>query len=121
MSMSWTSGATSGATTAVFSPTVVNPDPYAYPQLFVTLFFGATSFVDDVGQALAARDTRLPYMSIESLLAAGPGTSVTPNLFYPVPSSSPLGDHWGNAVLWQGRRTGKGLLFDRMGFRLRVT
>jgi hypothetical protein len=121
VTFSWTSGAAAGWPAAVFIPTVANPDWADYMQLFVTLFFGATSFVADVGQALAARDTRMPYMSKESLLAYGPGTSVQPQLFYAIPSSIPKGDYWGNAVLWQGRYFGKGLLFDRAGFRLRVT
>lgn len=121
MTRSWSSGGIAGRSMAVFIPTVANPDPVGYSDLFVTLFFGATGFLADIGQAIAGRDTRLPYMSKESLLAPGPGTSVTPQLMQLIPASTPPGDYWGDAVLWQGRWRGQGVFFDRMGFRLRVS
>ena len=99
---------------------VFNPDPTDYYPLFMSLFFGAANFLDDIGEGLSGRDQRWPY------LHSGP-FSIAPgklwNIFFPyslpyVPYRPTTGI--GNGVLWGGNFMDKGRYYDRSLFYVNV-
>lgn len=110
----WVSGTSIGSP-AAFEVAVANPDPVPYGLVFVTIFFGLGNFFADIGEAVAARDERWPYLSSRwSYLVAGGTMDTTIN--YETPSDVPAGTYLGNAVVWQADYNDKGRYFDRAFF-----
>jgi len=108
---SWTSGTTIGAS-AYYTVYVSNPDPVGYNPVFVSVFFGAANFLDDIAEALAGRDDRWPYLSTSPFgLAAAATTSKTFN--YSVPTGIAVSTYLGNSLVWKGEYHDKGSYFDR--------
>jgi hypothetical protein len=56
-SQGWSSRVQPGSS-ASYSISLSNPDPTDYYPLFVTIFFGAANFLDDIGEGLSGRDLR---------------------------------------------------------------
>ena len=107
----WTSGTTIGSP-ATYQVWVANPDPAAYFPSYVTIFFGLANFLDDLGEALDARDGRWPYVSsARTFLAAG--ATMSPLFKYTTPAGIPAGTYLGNSVVWQGDWHDQGAYFDR--------
>lgn len=108
----WTSTVGPGAT-ASYSVYISNPDPSGYYPMFVSIFFGAANFLDDVGEGLSGRDTRWPYLSSRAFVLAGNGATTTQNFSYTAPTGVPLSTYLGNSVLWRGDFHDKGAYLDR--------
>lgn len=90
-----------------------NPDPQVR-LCFVTIFFGLAHLEPDVSAAIAARDTRWPYVSTE-LTVVDPGGTGVADFKYLVPYA-PKGTYFGNALLWEMNFTQPvGTFFDRPG------
>ena len=83
---------------------VSNPDATEYYPLFMSLFFGAANFLDDIGEGLSGRDQRWPYC-IRALLALlqesyGASSSLTAYLTFPTALQLVLGTEcFGEATL----------------------
>ncbi len=108
---SWVSGTSIGAV-ANYTVYISNPDPTGYYPLFVSIFFGAANFLDDIAEALAGRDNRWPYLSSAPFsLAAGGTTSKT--FYYTSPTAITASTYLGNSVVWRGDYHDKGLYLDR--------
>lgn len=108
---SWTSGTYPGSS-AYYNLYAANPDPTGHYPVFVTIFFGLGNFLDDLGEAVDARDMRWPYVSSESSYLA-PGANMTAAFSYTTPTGLPRGTYVANSVLWRGDYHDKGVYFDR--------
>jgi hypothetical protein len=118
-SLSWTSG-TSPGSPAIFTVNISNPDGIGYYPLFVTVFFGAANFLDDIGEGISGRDTRWPYLTSRPFsLAAGATAKQTFN--YTTPTGVPLTTSTGNSVLWLANYDDKGTYFDRNLFYITLS
>lgn len=107
----WTSGTTPGAF-ASYTVYISNPDPVGYHTMFVSIFFGAANFLDDIGEGLSGRDTKWPYLSSAPFsLAAGATTNKA--FSYTTPTGVPPSTYLGNAVVWRGELHDKGIYLDR--------
>ena len=96
-----------------------NPDPVAYSPHFVSIFFGAANFLDDIGEGLSGRDQRWPYLS------SGPFSIASGKLwnvffFFNIPYVPRPTTGIGNAVLWGGNWIDKGRYYDRALFDVAV-
>jgi hypothetical protein len=90
-----------------------------YYPLFVSIFFGAANFLDDIAEALSGRDDRWPYLSTPPFsLAAGATTNKTFN--YTIPTGIFVSTYLGNSVVWRGEYHDKGSYFDRGLFDVSV-
>ncbi len=107
----WTSR-TSPGSSALYRVNFSNPDPTGYSPVFVTIFFGAANFLDDIGEGLSGRDLRWPYLSSQGVGLAS-GASREQTFQYTTPTNVPLSTYLGNSVLWRGEYHDKGAYFDR--------
>lgn len=93
-----------------------NPDPQTY-VVFTTLFFGLADLNPDINSAIAARDTRWPYVSTELVVLSSNEIGIA-EFEFTVPYA-PKGTYFINTVLWQSRvfegHEGVGTLFDQGG------
>jgi hypothetical protein len=110
-SQSWTSG-TSAGNPAYYTVYAANPDPTGHYPVFATIFFGLGNFLDDLGEAVDARDMRWPYVSSEAAYV-GPGGNMTAAFSYTTPTGLPRGTYVANAILWRGNYHDRGVYFDR--------
>jgi hypothetical protein len=108
---SWTSAADRGSS-AYFDINISNPDAFEYYPLFVTVFFGAANFLDDIGEGISGRDTRWPYLTSRPFGLAGRAT-IRERFDYTTPFGGPLTTVTGNWVLWLANPYDKGSYFDR--------
>ncbi len=113
---SWTSGAFPG-TNANYTVSVRNPDPIGYSRVYVTIFFGLGDFFG-ADQAWIGRDTRWPAVSSDRTTFPA-NTSQNFSFTYPLPSLL-LGTYNGNSLIWQGDWGGRGKLFDRASFEVKL-
>ena len=104
---------------ASYSVSLSNPDPTGYYPLYVTIFFGAANFLDDIGEAISGRDLRWPYLTSQAFGLAS-GATTTRNFQYTIPTNIPLSTYPGNAVFWRGSFHDKGTFFDRGFFDVSV-
>lgn len=108
----FTSATFPGQPSTNYNAWISNPDPAGYYPMFLSMFFGAANFVDDVGEALGGRDGRWPYMTTAPFSLAAGGTT-NQSFTYTTPTGLPLGTYIGNVVLWSGAYFDKGVVFDR--------
>jgi hypothetical protein len=114
----WSSGVGPGSS-ASYSVSLSNPDPTGYFPLYVTIFFGAANFLDDIGEGISGRDLRWPYLTSAAFGLAS-GATTTRNFQYTIPTNIPLSTYPGNAVFWRGNFHDKGTFFDRGLFDVTV-
>jgi hypothetical protein len=99
-----------------------NPDPFPALFLFVHLFVGPGSFLEDVAQALTVADTRFPRLTEPG----SPGLQISPferrSVEFEVPLSGHLEEshYFGNLLLISQEPGRVGGVLDRMSFILRV-
>lgn len=87
---------------------IYNPTGKSWHSVNLSLFFGPAHFIRDAGIAIAGRDTRWPYLSLQQKLAAD--AINTKFLFdYVVPAGMVPGTYYGNVVLWRYEQ-----LWDRL-------
>ena len=98
---------------------IANPDPIDHDSMFVSIFFGAGNFVDDIGMALAGRDTQWPFLTTARFSLAA-GAIIEKTFTYKVPTGIPPSTYIGNAVVWKGQYLDKGFYFDRTLFDVQV-
>jgi hypothetical protein len=110
-SQSWTPATTAGSS-ANYSVYIANPDPAGHYPVFVSIFFGAANFLDDIGEGLNSRDTRWPYLSTGPFSLA-PGGNSNKTFFCTTPTGVPPSTYVGNAVVWRGDFHDRGVYFDR--------
>jgi hypothetical protein len=110
----WSSGVGPGSS-ASYSVSLSNPDPTGYYPLFVTIFFGAANFLDDIGEGLSGRDLRWPYLSSQAFGLAS-GATTTRTFQYTTPTNVPRSTYIGNSVFWRGDFHDRGTFFDRCLF-----
>jgi hypothetical protein len=105
---------------AYYEVNISNPDGIGYYPLFVTVFFGAANFLDDIGEGISGRDTQWPFLTSYPFGLA-PGATVKKTFNYTTPTSVPtLTTSTGNSVLWLANYDDKGTYFDRNLFHITV-
>jgi hypothetical protein len=115
---SWNSSTTPGASATV-TVSASNPDPTQYYPLLISLFFGVSNFLNDIGLGPAGRNTEWPYISTLPFgLASSASTSKT--FSYTTPTGITLGTYLGNLVLWRGEFFDQGSYLDRAFFEVEV-
>jgi len=99
--------------------TLFNPDATIYYPVLMSLFFGAASFLDDIGEGLSGRDQRWPYLHSRPV-RSDPGKAWTTFFNYSIPYVPRPSIGIGNGVLWGGNFIDKGRYFDRCFFDITV-
>ncbi|HLM28508.1 MAG TPA: hypothetical protein VK360_01195 [Acidimicrobiales bacterium] len=106
-----------------FSVQFFNPDPIVYAWFYVHVFVGPALLPDDVGQALALRDTRFPALTVpdfpSSQMQKGAGPVM--KLSLPVPKNLEPSNYLVNCFLFTQTYFGVAYYMDRCGFPLKVT
>ena len=114
----WTGGLLDGTprgTAINYTAYIGNPDPTPYYPVFMSIFFGAASFVNDIGEALSGKDTRLPYPSTPPFSLAALA-NVTKTITFAIPTNVPPSTYIGNTILWRGDFFRNNAVLDRCFF-----
>jgi hypothetical protein len=121
VSQGWT-GAPAGGTVA-YNVSVFNPDPTAWPSVFVHVFVGAANIPASVGEALALVDPRFPRLTQPDFagLQLAANSAQTVNFTLQVPAGVEKTNYLGNAFLFQSMWHDPGLYLDRSIFVFKVT
>lgn len=115
----WTSGGRPGDDIQ-HGVVIYNPGPNSYFPVFVSTFFGPSNFLNDVGDAMGARDLQWPYIS-DGPVFLGIGESHEFVFRHKIPDQAVTGIHHGNAIAWVAGFFGtNGLIFDRGNIWIKV-
>jgi hypothetical protein len=118
LALTWTQEATPGDICS-FSVLLYNPGTEWRDEhrigMYLSVFFGLTNFIEDIGVALSLRDTQWPILTSQPIdLEVEEGRIITLN--YTIPTDVPLTTHFGTVVFWQLWMGTTGEIFNRYCF-----